>query len=432
MCTTKIRKNFTYLLIILTLACFLDLNFNSVANLSFTDENTYFPLDEWRISTLEEQDMSVSRIAKMSQAIVTQNMGIDSIHIIRNGHLVYERYFEYYNHSNLHQMWSTTKSITSILIGIANASGYIPNLDEPVLDIFTERTFLNVDARKQALTIRHLLKMQSGLQWNEQNVPFLTGSINTDDFHLTTNISDCNFDNWFFNPNLNPRQMMLSQDWVQFTLDKPMVTDPGTEYYYHSGASHLLSAIIQKKTGMNTETFAKQHLFNPLNITNYIWFNDSMNISMGGFGLWLQPLDMARIGYLFLNNGNWNGTQIVPSKWVIESTLDYSPGTGYGFQWWISTQGNFYYSSGFGGQHIFVKSTENLVVAVTATEYDGDNFPYLMFTSYILTALQKDPSTSLTPTTTTATTTTTTKATHFSGFALLVSLVIIIGSTKKK
>ena len=241
------------LLIILNLLSLLTLNCIYAKRVSYTVDNTYFPSNEWRTSSLEEQDMSVNRIDKMSQAIATQNMGIDSIHIIRNGYLVYENYYEYYNHSNLHQMWSTTKSISSILIGIANASGFIPNLDEPVLDIFSERTFLNVDARKQAITIRHLLKMQSGLQWNEEDVPFLTGTINPNDFDITTNLSDTKFENWLFNPNLNPRQMMLSPDWVQFTLDKPMARDPGTAFYYNSGDSHLLSAIIQRKTGMNTE-----------------------------------------------------------------------------------------------------------------------------------------------------------------------------------
>jgi CubicO group peptidase (beta-lactamase class C family) len=364
-------------------------------------ENIYFPADEWRTSSPEEQNMNSTKLDSMYQTISSQDIGIDSIHIIRNGYLVYEKYYEYYSHLNFHQMFSTTKSIISTLIGIANASGFITNLDEPVLGIFPERTFLNEDARKQALTIRHLLKMQSGLQWNENDVPMLNETVATDDYDLFTNLSDTKFLNWNYNSGNDWYQMVISPDWVQFVLDKPMVADPGTTFYYITGVSHVLSAIIHRKTGMNTEAFAQQYLFTPLGLTNYLWFNDSMDISMGGDGLWLQPFDMTKIGYLFLNNGNWNGSQIIPSSWIEESTQDYNPSPGslgYGYQWWVNSEG-YYHTWGFGCQHIIVSPDKNLVVAITASEYHDSRTSLNIFRSFILKSIDVQDTTTAQATT---------------------------------
>lgn len=349
---------------------------------------TYFPTDEWRTASPEDVGINPSKLDSMYQTIIDQNMGIDSIHIVRHGYLVYEQYFDYYNYTTLHQMWSTTKSIASIVVGIANASGFISNLDEPILDIFSERTFANVDAKKQAITIRHLLQMQSGLLWNEQDVPYLSGTVSKHDYELLSNLSEANWANWSFNPDSDTVQMVNSSDWIQFVLDKPMFTPPGTFFYYNSGVSHLLSAIIQKKTGMNTAHFANQFLFGPLGISDYLWVNDSLGISTGGFGLCLRPFDMVKIGYLFLNNGMWNGSQIVPPQWVQESTQDYD--MGYGYQWWIHDAPYFYHSAGFGGQFIIIKSDDDLVVAITASEYHTGN-PWSLIDNFIFASILSDP-----------------------------------------
>lgn len=424
----KINRNFIRIGIILCLSNLMGLNQFFNVQIVTANEDIYFPTDEWRTSPPSEQNISSEKLNNMLKAITNQHIGIDSIHVVRNGYLVYEKFYDYYNFTNLHQMWSSTKSIISILIGIANASGFISDLDESIVDIFSDRVFLNLDARKEAITIRHLLKMQSGLAWNEEDVPFLIESISINDYELVTNLSDVNFANWPFNPELDPRNMMQSSDWIQFTLDKPMVADPGTSFYYNSGNSHLLSAVIQRKTGMNTELFAKNYLFDPLGISDYLWFNDSMGISMGGFGLWLQPFDMLKIGYLFLNNGNWNGNQIVPAAWVEECTQEHNIGVGYGYQWWINPPAGFYYSSGFGGQHIFVKSDKNLVVAITATEYSTGN-SLLIFNSFILNSFLEDIVTTVSTTTITQTTT---KITTFSSIFVFLSFAILHIKRKKR
>lgn len=357
-----------FLLLMVSFTIFYCLFQNNIVESTSSFSTTYFPTDEWRKSSPEEVEMNSSKLENLYQVIISQDIGIDSIHIVRHGYLVYEKYFDYYNYSNLHHLWSSTKSITSILIGIANATGFITDLDEPVLDIFSDRSFTNIDARKEALTIRHLLKMQSGLQWNEHDVQAWTGTVNKHDYEFISNLTDVSLSTWPFNPIWDPIQMINSSDWIQFVLDRPMLSDPGTEVYYNSGVSHLLSAIIQNKTGMNTERFAKQYLFDPLDIGEYLWFNDSLGISIGGFGLWLQPFDLTKIGYLYLNNGTWNDSQIVPAQWVQESTQDY--GIGYGYHWYIDTSQNFYYSPGLGGQIIVIKPDDSLVVAITASEYE--------------------------------------------------------------
>ncbi|MFX0209621.1 MAG: serine hydrolase domain-containing protein [Candidatus Hodarchaeota archaeon] len=361
--------------------------------------STYFPTDEWRKTSLEEVGINSLKLAAMEEAIDSSDYGVDSLHIIRNGFLVYEKYYEYYNYSSIHQMSCTTKGITSILIGIANASGYITNLDEPILNIFSDRTFNNTDERKEAITIRHLLKSQCGIQWNEMDVPFFAQTIDTHNYTLFINTSDVFWENWPFNPDFNPRQMMQSPDWIQFVLDRPMVQKPGIGFYYHSGASHLLSAIIKYKTGLNTEVFAKQKLFNPLGITEYLWFNDSMDLTNGFGGLWLTPFDMTKIGYLFLNNGTWNGNQLVPVEWVQESTHQFliDQQYGYGFQWWSAPPLNLFFATGGGGQYIIIKPDVNLVVAITASKYIEDHFYVFreVFKSYILDSLESEISTTI-------------------------------------
>ncbi len=404
-CNFKSQK-----LVIFYLVLFMVFHTTNLVDSTISLPTTYFPIDDWRRATLDEFGINSTRIGMMNNTIVTQDIGVDSIHIIRHGYLVYERYFEYYNHSNLHHLMSVTKSVTSILVGIAQAEGFISDLDEPVLEIFTDRNFSNVDSRKEALTIRHLLQMRSGLEWNSQDVPFLIGTIDKHDYDLVTNIS-----NWWdlfpSNPVIDWNLMIHSPDWIQFVLDKPMVADPGTEFYYNSGCSHLLSAIIAKKTGMNTERFAKQYLFDPLNINNYTWQNDSQSLSMGGFGLWLQPNDMAKIGYLCLNNGQWNGEEIIPPDWIFDSTQDYSPGSGYGYQWWTfydsDHESSYYKAIGFGGQYIIVIPDASVVVVLTSSEFHNSN-PNALFVSYILHSIDFDftytePTTS-TPVSSTSTT----------------------------
>jgi CubicO group peptidase (beta-lactamase class C family) len=158
----------------------------------------------------------------------------------------------------------------------------LQSVNHPVLDLFADRQVANLDARKKAMTLEHLLTMSSGLEWPESGNAYTT------------------LDNPYI-------RMMRSPDWVQFVLDRPMVQQPGATFNYNSGASHLLSAIVQKTSRLSTLAFAHEYLFKPLGITDVVWGTDAAGIAVGGSDLRLTPRDMARFGYLYLKDGVWEG-----------------------------------------------------------------------------------------------------------------------------
>ncbi len=190
--------------------------------------------------------MDSELLVEMLDDIQEREANIHSVLIVRNGYMVLEAYFDPYDQDTSHVVHSVTKSITSALVGISIREGYIDGVNQPVLKHFPGRTVSNLDPAKQAMTLEHLLNMTSGLSWPEVSSPYVSLS--------------------------NPvRQMLRSQDFVQFVLDRPMNEEPGTSFNYNTGASHLLSAIIQETTGINTLSFAQKHLFTPLGISDVFW-----------------------------------------------------------------------------------------------------------------------------------------------------------------
>jgi len=167
--------------------------------------------------------------------------------------------------------------------------------------------------------------------------------------------------------------LYISRDWVSFMLDKPMVVTPGIQFNYCSGCSHLLSAVITNATGMNTLEYAQSRLFEPLGIQNVYWEKDVNDIPIGGWGLELTPRDMAKFGYLYLHNGEWEGKQIIPEKWVYMSTQanqEFKDGWGYGYHWWVNPSNKIYAAQGLHGQKIYVIPNFDMVIVVTAGQDD--------------------------------------------------------------
>jgi CubicO group peptidase (beta-lactamase class C family) len=312
------------------------------------NSNNYWPKENWQTSTPEEQGMDSERIYRMLKYL-KDTQKLHSLLIIRNGYLVTEAYFYPYHRDVKQVICSDTKSITSALIGIALQKGLIKDIHQKALDFFPEYSFANLDQRKKAITIDNLLSMTSGLDWGREDWFDRAGDVLT-------------------------HEMMLAKDTIQFTLDRPMVAEPGTAFRYNTGIPQLLSAIIQKTSGAkNTAEFAKEYLFKPLGITDIDWPTDAKGITLGGFNLSMTPSDMAKFGYLYLRHGVWDGTQVVPAKWVETSTqthISSKPPTNpndtryYGYQWWINSFG--YFASGWGGQCIFVIPNLDMVVVYTA------------------------------------------------------------------
>ena len=186
-------------------------------------------------------------------------------------------------------------------------------------------------------------------------------------------------------------EMTRSPDRVQFVLDRPMVEAPGQRWHYCSGCSHLLNAIIQQTTGMKTSDFAEQNLFRPLGITNVLWPADNAGIPAGGAGMQLTPCDMAKLGYLYLRNGQWDGQQIVSATWVESATqkytdIDVDPHFGYGYHWFTVTSMAGYAALGDRGQIILVIPEHDLVIVTTG---DTQESIFQLIEQYILPAVQK-------------------------------------------
>ncbi|MFX1565734.1 MAG: serine hydrolase domain-containing protein [Promethearchaeota archaeon] len=321
----------------------------------------YWPTAGWQTSTPEAQNMNAAYLEAMDEYINTIDWGfamVSSI-VIKNGYIVHETYYGSYDGDSRRNIFSCTKSFISTLVGIALKEGYLTSVDEHVMDFFSDRTIANMDTRKEAMTIEHLLTMTTGIDWYEA---VYTG------------------DNSFF-------QMTSSVDWVQYVLDQPMAHTPGEVWYYNSGASHLLSTLVNISTGQFTQDYAEDKLFNPLGITHYDWGKDPDGNAFGGASLRLTPRDMAKLGFLFLNNGTWDDSQIVSEEWVTTATSSLElleSDTGYGYQWWTSPLIGAYSARGYLGQFINVFPAMNMVVVFTASTNSMQ--PNILLENYILPA----------------------------------------------
>jgi CubicO group peptidase (beta-lactamase class C family) len=308
--------------------------------------------------------MNSTILDEMNFYIVSEEIPIDSITIIKNGYLVYEEYYKDYminpdknftttwvlhDNTQKHYIWSCTKSITSLLIGIAIDHGFIDNTSQTFFEFFPERWNSSWDTRKLNITIEHLLRMESGLLGDYAGIPYET----------------------------------YGYDYLQHLLSTPLLQNPGDPYEvtydsYSNAGTTLLSAIINRTTGRYTWDFAQEYLFDPIGIPkeNMHWGNSShyepynLTINFGSSSIALYPQDMAKIGYLCLNNGTWNGTQIVSSDWIERSQTDNPGAVTYGYLWWLSwgVSPSYYYASGSYGQRIVVVNDIDMVIVITAHE----------------------------------------------------------------
>ncbi len=321
----------------------------------------YWPTAGWRSSTPEEQGMDSGLLSAMLETIQEKNYEIDSVTIVRNSYMVSDVSIHPFSSTSKHNIYSCTKSVVSALVGIAIDQGYIEGLQQPILSFFPQRTIANRDVNKEAMTLEHLLTMTTGFRCQDSYLYRWSG--------------------------LN--QMRASEDWVQFVLDLPMEGEPGERFEYCNGASHLLSGIVQETTGMSANEYALEHLFGPLGISDVDWSSSPQGISVGYSELRLRPQDMAKIGVLYLNEGRWDGEQIVPSEWVVSSTSQYISATledGYGYQWWVDDS-SMYLALGYRGQFIFVIPEKEMVVVFTSSLEDNDFYvPQTLLNEFIIPA----------------------------------------------
>jgi CubicO group peptidase (beta-lactamase class C family) len=321
----------------------------------------YWPTEGWRTSLPEEQGMDSQTLAEMLDAIGERAYDIDSVTVVRNGYVVADATVYPFEPDSVHVVHSCTKSIVSALIGIAIDQGYIEGVDQPILDFFPERSVANLNANKKVMTLEHVLTMAGGWECQDSYLYRWRGL----------------------------REMERSQDWVQYMLDLPMAEEPGTTFEYCNGGSFLLSAIIQEATGTSALAFAEEHLFGPLGISDVVWPSNPRGISIGWGEMRMRPHDMAKIGYLYLKEGQWEGEQVVPADWVAVSTRKHIDATlqdGYGYQWWVTDDG-VYMALGYAGQFIFVVPEKDMVVVFTSQLEESEFYtPQRLLDDFVIPA----------------------------------------------
>lgn len=304
---------------------------------------TSWPTTDWPTSTPEEQGMSSNALADLVDFGAANAM--DSLLVVRHGRIVVEAHYAPFQPGLKHVVNSVTKAVVGTLAGIAFKEGALGPLDQSVIDLFPERKMANVDSNKKAMTLSTLLDSTSGLDWREplSNAPPET-----------------------------LRQMERSRDWVGFILDRPMAQAPGLTFDYNSGTWHLLSSILAKKTGASALDYARQKLFTPLGIDDVTWRNDPQGVTIGGYGLFMRPRDMAKIGYLYLHGGEWAGQQLLPASWVdkvyqasVDMRFGSAPNFRYANGWWTIPEKRAYMAVGFLRQLIIVLPDADMVAVVT-------------------------------------------------------------------
>jgi CubicO group peptidase (beta-lactamase class C family) len=332
-------------------------------------QRDYWPTAGWRTAAPDQQGMDPQVLDDLDTQVPQHYPQVRSLLVVRHGYLIYEHYWHGFGPADGQQLHSVTKSIISALVGIALADQKLKGLEQTVGELLAAHLPKHADPGVRTITVRQLLTMTGGLPGDERS----TGG----DQRLST-------------------RLFQSRDWVGHILGRPLATTPGTTWAYSNASSHLLSAIVADASGQSTLAYARARLFGPLGIHSdhafqpqaeaqtatpaqqqayqqaaVAWPRDPQGYHFGFGETKLPARDLAKFGYLYLNRGRWDTTQVVPADYVRASTQPYShPGgdLGYGYQWWTTSVAlhESFVASGFGGQRIQVVPDLDLVVVITA------------------------------------------------------------------
>ena len=334
-----------------------------------------WPTRGWPESRPEAEGMEAAPLEALDRDLAAGKSGyVDSMLVIRHGKVVYEKTYDhstdyrrlfagkgapgiynyydpgwhpYYRDTKLHTMQSVSKSVTSALVGIAIGRGEISGVDAKVMPFFADYRIPDPDHRRDWMTLRDVLTMRAGIRWDEESADY------TD-------------------PRNNCAAMEASDDWVRYVLEQPLAADPGMMFTYNSGATELLSYVLAKATGMPADEYARERLFAPLGI-EFFWKRTPKGLADTEGGLYLSPRDFAKMGFLYLHDGVWDGRRILPEGWVRDSTREWTktnlPAYGYGYQWWTiageASRPDAFFAWGYGGQLLFVVPKVDLIAVFT-------------------------------------------------------------------
>ena len=362
-----------------------------------------WPDGEWRRTTPQAVGLAAKPLIELDAAYASGKVPlVDSLMIVRCGAVAFEKtyshdyakifgkeahevgalnphmtgpynYFDpywhpYFHGTQAHSMQSISKSVTATTIGIAIARGdFKGSLDTPVIRFFDPRHVKNLDARKLRMTVRHVLTMSTGLDWNEE-LPY-------NDPHNPT------------------APMEASDDWVTFVINQPMANEPGTTFAYSSGATELLAHIFKRETGQDIGVYADEHLFKPLGISDYHWKRTPLGVVDTEGGLFLRTEDLARIGYLYLHGGQWHGQQLISPEFLKEMLtpqIGATEGFKYGFQWWLYPYDGsrlVWTGRGFGGQQLLIFPEDDVIAVTTGWDILAESPDFLPLFEHVRAAI---------------------------------------------
>ena len=322
-------------------------------------EYTPLPGDDWEVSTPAEQGLNPNLVAKL-YLDAAELETLFGLLVIKNGYLIAEGYFNEGSADQLSGRQSTTKSFTSALVGIALDQGYLSSVDQKMLDFFPEFAGQINDPRKEQITIQDLLHMRAGYPDEERTPPYLEIMFFRDNWH-----------------------------WLPHLVDFPLTSDPGKKFQYSNLTSHLLGAIVARESDTDLMSYAQENLFTPIGAEVGDWSRDADNYNMGALEIYVTARDMAKFGLLYINEGEYEGNQVLSAEWVRESLQRYSEkikvgewissrygcfrDIGYGYQWWSARVGDhhFDYAAGHGGNYIVLLHELDMIIVTTANPLYG-------------------------------------------------------------
>jgi CubicO group peptidase (beta-lactamase class C family) len=344
--------------------------------------------DGWRVAAPAEQGLDPALLCAIGARFEAWKEGnVHAVLVVRKGALVYERYFAgpderwgmplgtvKYDAATKHDLRSISKSVTSVVVGIAVDRGWIKDIDASVFSFFPEHADVKTP-EKERITLRHLLTMSAGLAWNEQ-IPYS-------------------------NPANSEHAMWRAPDPLRYVLQQPLDTPPGKIYNYSGGSAAVLAAIVARTAGKPFDAVAREVLFEPLGISDVEWVRYDNGVPITASGLRLRPRDLAKIGQMVLAKGAWQGKQVVSAAWIKDSLAPQINGEGtffYGYQWWLGRSlidrrpVEWAAGYGLGGQRLYILPEQDIVVVVHAGLYPApyQSAPgYLVLNRHVLPAIVK-------------------------------------------
>jgi CubicO group peptidase (beta-lactamase class C family) len=366
------------------------------------DAGSEYPGIRWTNSTPTAEGVDIGVLAALDEEFTSGAHGyINGMLVIRNGRIVYQNtyaqdydtpfkgrdqargqynYYDpdwhpYFERGPLHTVQSISKSVTSALIGIAIGRGEIPGVEVDVMRYFDDHDQANPDARWSDITLRDLLTMTSGIDWDESS------------FEYTDPRNVC-------------AAMESSADWVAYVLNRSMAATPGEKFVYNSGVTMLLSHILLRATGKQADAYAREHLFGPLGIGSFYWKRTPTGLIDAEGGLYLKPEDLARFGLLYAHDGMWDEKRILPANWVSATmapsiAVPDAESWKYGFQWWLmryteAPEKYAYTGLGYGGQRLIVLPEYDLVAVFTGWNiYDKPSLSADLLLDRLLKSVRK-------------------------------------------